>query len=137
MNIVVNSSGFPGNIIYRGTYSGINDGVMCASLLGYQATLCWMKRPTTRFDELVASMPPECRKVDLQVHYVDLHPSEGRLHVGFELQAEWMMIVFPRDPVDAGLAQPGFDPAKQPPVIFEEVFWDHLRGTVHRVGRLL
>ncbi|SPJ71924.1 uncharacterized protein FTOL_01652 [Fusarium torulosum] len=137
INVVVDSTGFPGNILYRGSYRGINQAAETATLMGYPGTLCWMTNPATSFDMMVANLPPGYRKVDLQIRYIDTAPREDRplAELG-ESQDEWMMIVFPRDrPNVIRHVQTGFDPVEQPPLIFEEVVQDSFLGTMHRIGQ--
>ncbi|KAM0228660.1 hypothetical protein ACHAP5_011880 [Fusarium lateritium] len=136
-NSIVDSSGFPGNILFQGSYRSINQAAEIASSMGYPGTLCWMTNPASSLDLMAAKLPPEYRKVDLQVRYID---SEFRkdtlLEQPEEIQEEWMMIVFPHDRQAVFRhGRPVSNTAKQPPLVFEEVVRDSLLGTIHRVGQ--
>jgi hypothetical protein len=135
--VIVNSAGFPGNILYRGSYRGINEAMEAAALMGYPSTLCWVTKPATSVDARFPNMPPGYRKVDLKIRYIDAHPREDKRIAQLEYQDDWMMIVFPHDrPSVIGHVRPGFDPAKQSSLIFKEVLRDSLLGMVQRVGQL-
>ncbi|KAM0186311.1 hypothetical protein ACHAPI_011797 [Fusarium lateritium] len=133
-NSIVDSTGFPGNILYQGSFRSINQAAEIASSMGYPGTLCWLTNPATSFDLMAAKLPPEYRKVDLQVRYIDSGSrKETVLKQLEEIQEEWMMIIFPHTVIRHG--RPASDTTKQLPLIFEEVVRDSLLGTVHRVGQ--
>ncbi|CAJ0550808.1 Ff.00g107380.m01.CDS01 [Fusarium sp. VM40] len=132
---VVSTNGFPGNILYRGSYRGIAQAMETAASMGHPGTLCWLTNPASSFDMMAARLPPGHRKVDLKIRYIDSEPKDKPIAKYQQSQDEWMMIVFPRDRTTVGDAQPDFDPAKEPPITFKEVVQDSLLGTLHRVGQ--
>jgi hypothetical protein len=130
---VVSTTGFPGNTLYQGSYRGITQAMETAASMGHPGTLCWLTNPASSFDMMAARLPPGHRKVDLKIRYIDTDLQDKPIAEPKQCQDEWMMIVFPREHPTVGDIQPGFDPAKEPPITFKEVVQDSLLGTMHRV----